>query len=90
MAASDAWTMQGMNGGVPVTAGQTFTGLSRGLFCLDAGAVAFGLLPPSGSAATVTVTPGVDGFFIPGPVTSVAVTAGIYLVYPESTSYTVA
>jgi len=90
MAANDAWELQGMNGAAKVSAGQSFAGLSRGLFCLDAGAVEFDLVNPAGGVGTVAVTPGVDGFYIPGPISSVTVTAGMYLVYPDSTDYQIA
>lgn len=89
MAANDAWELQGMNGGVAVTTGQTFTGVSRGVLCALTGDAGVDLVNPRGAAVTITLTAYPTGVRIDGPITSVAPSSGIWIVYPTSTDYTV-
>lgn len=88
MAANDAWELQGMNGGVILNSGQTFTGLSRGIFGFSGGSVAVTMTNPAGAGASNTLTITADGY-VPGPFTSVAPTSAKAIVYPISTDYTV-
>ena len=89
MAANDAWILQGMNGGVILNSGQTFTGLSRGVFAFAGGSLAVTMTTPAGTGGSNTLTSTID-VYVPGPFTSVAPTSAKAIVYPESTSYTVA
>ena len=89
MAANDAWVLQGMNGAVPIASGQTFTGLSRGVFAFGGLSATVTMLKPDGATATSAFSTTFE-VYIPGPFTVIAVTAGTVLAYPESTAYTVA
>lgn len=91
MAANDAWDLQGMNGGVPVEAGETFTGLSRGFQVLDDAIVAYSMVKPDGlTQAVAPIGTHAIGVYIGGPIVSLAVTSGTVSVFPTSTDYTIA
>ena len=88
MAATDAYYIQGMNGAVPVTSGQTFTGLTRGVFLFGTGTYTLTAVAPNGAVDPVTVTMTVDAY-VPGSYSVVAAGANA-ICYPDSSSYTVA
>jgi len=87
--ANDAFQLQGLNGGVPIGAGETFTGMSRGLQVVEDAAFDYDLVNPLGTAATVTVASLAAGIFLGGPVSEIVVTSGIVVAFPASTDYTV-
>lgn len=86
---SDAWKLQGMDGAVFVPIGQTFTGLSRGVFLSASGSFALTAVVPNGGTNSGTITTTVETY-VPGPFTSIAASGSIAIAYPESASYTVA
>ena len=88
MAANDAWVLQGMNGAVPIASGQTFTGLSRGVFAFGGSTLTLTMTLPGGATATAAFVMVIENY-IPGPFTVVAVSGGPAIAYPESTTYTV-
>ena len=88
MAANDAWLLQGMNGAVPVASGETFTGLTRGVFLFGNGTFTLTALSPSQTTDTLTITTIVD-VYVPGSFSVIAAT-GTAIAYPDSTAYTVA
>lgn len=91
MAASDSWDLQGMNGGVAVAAGQTFSGLSRCVQVWQAGDLDVGLVNPAGATVTVSLTGVAIGTYLRGPISSVAPSTGVIaVVYPVDLNYTVA
>jgi hypothetical protein len=92
--ANEAFQLQGLNGGVPVAPGQTFTAgvgcVSRGLQVVQDAEFDYDLVNPSGSAVTISVTAIPAGVYFGGPVSEIAVTSGIVVAFPTSTDYTVA
>ena len=90
MAATDAYYIQGMNGAVPVTTGQTFTGLTRGVFMFANGTFTLTALAPNQTADPVTITTVID-VYVPGSFSVIVSGAGgTAICYPDSSSYTVA
>lgn len=89
MAANDAWDLQGMNGGIPLTNGQVFTGLSRGVQILETADVDLVMVGPTGATVPVSLF-SVSGIqYIGGPMSSVTVGSGTVTVFPTSTDYTI-
>ena len=88
--ANDAFQLQGLNGGVAIAAGQTFTGMSRGLQVVADAAFDYDLVNPQGTPVTVSVASLTAGIFLGGPVSEIAVASGIVVAFPASTDYTVA
>ena len=91
MASNDAWALAGMNGAALVGPGQAFTGLSRGYQVVDTAVLNYDIVLPDGTNGGVTVV-GTQtiGVRINAPIAVLSVTSGQVLVYPESTSYTIA
>jgi hypothetical protein len=87
--ANDAYQLQGLNGGVAVAAGQTFTGMSRGLQVAVDADFGYDLVNPHGVPVTLSVTAIPAGIFLGGPVSEIAVSSGIVVAFPTSTDYTV-
>lgn len=89
MGKGDAYQLQGLDGGVAVASGQTFTGLSRGLQVVNTGGFTYGLINPAGASVGVVVTSAPAGIFLRGPVSSIEVTSGLVVAFPSSTTYTI-
>ena len=86
----DAYDLQGMSGGVVISAGQTFTGQARFVsVTLDAVLSSYAGNLAGGSTKLVGITIP-SGHGIGGVTTSLGVTSGVVIIYVLDENYTVA
>lgn len=87
--ANDAWDLQGLNGGVAIAPGQTFTGMSRGLQVVNDASFDYDLVNPAGAPVTLSVTAALTGVYLGGPVSAITVSSGLVVAFPTAKAYTV-